>query len=63
MKEAGFKEIRKSISNRQNTFAQYIATRTLLDLCEGGQTERGGEGVQEVVGPKRNLLGDSKSTG
>ena len=34
-KEAGFKEIRKSITNRQNTVAQYIATRPLLDLCEG----------------------------
>ena len=26
MKEAGFKEIRTSITNRQNTVAQYIAT-------------------------------------
>ena len=35
MKEAGFKDIRTSINNRQNTVAQYIATRPLLDLCEG----------------------------
>ena len=34
MKEAGFKEIRTSITNRQNTVAQYIATQPLLDLCE-----------------------------
>ena len=34
VKEAGFTEIRKSITNRQNTVAQYIATRPLLDLCE-----------------------------
>ena len=41
MKEAGFKEIRTSITNRQNTVAQYIATRPLLDLCEGAK-QRGG---------------------
>ena len=35
MKEAGFQDIRTSIDNRQNTVAQYIATRPLLDLCEG----------------------------
>ena len=35
MKEAGFKEIRKSITNRQKPVAQYIVTRPLLDLCEG----------------------------
>ena len=35
MKEAGFKDIRTSINNRQNTVAQYIATRPLLDICEG----------------------------
>ena len=35
MKEAGFKDIRTLINNRQNTVAQYIATRPLLDLCEG----------------------------
>ena len=34
MKEAGFKEIRNLITNRQNTVAQYIAKRPLLDLCE-----------------------------
>ena len=34
MKEEGFKDIRTSIINRQNTFAQYIATRPLLDLYE-----------------------------
>ena len=35
MEEAGLTEIRTSIQIRQNTFAQYIATRPLLDLCEG----------------------------
>ena len=41
MKEEGFKEIRASITNRQNTVAQYIATRPHLDLCEGTK-QRGG---------------------
>ena len=44
MKEAGFKEIRTLITNRQNTVAQYIATQTLLDLCEGAK-QRGGARV------------------
>ena len=35
IREEGLTEIRKSIANRQNTVAQYIATRPLLDLCEG----------------------------
>ena len=32
MREAGLTDIRKSTANRQNTVAQYIATRLLLDL-------------------------------
>ena len=41
MREAGLTEIRKSIANRQNTVAQYIATRPLLDLCEGARVREG----------------------
>ena len=41
MREAGLTDIRKSISNRQNTVAQYIATRPLLDLCEGARAREG----------------------
>ena len=44
MKEAGFTEIRKSITNRQNMVAQYIVTRPILDLCER-TTHRGGARV------------------
>ena len=33
MIEAGFEGIRQSITRRQNTVAQYIATRLILDLC------------------------------
>ena len=41
MKEAGFTDVRTSINRRQNKVAQYIATRPLLELCEG-KTQRGG---------------------
>ena len=33
--EAGFLAMEEYIRRRQNTVAQYIATRSLLDLCEG----------------------------
>ena len=41
MREAGLTDIRKSIANRQNTVVQYIATRLLLDLCEGARAMEG----------------------
>ena len=44
MKEAGFTTTRQSITNRQKTVAQYIATRPLLDLHEQ-TTQRGGARV------------------
>ena len=34
MVEAGFEEIGAYIVRRQNTVTQYIATRTIIDLCE-----------------------------
>ena len=34
LREAGMVGIRMSITRRQNTVAQYISTRTILDLCE-----------------------------
>ena len=41
MKEAGITDVRTSINRRQNTVAQYIATRPLLDLCEGATQREG----------------------
>ena len=41
MREAGLTDIVKYIANRQNTVAQYIATRPLLDLCEGDRAREG----------------------
>ena len=37
MKEAGFKEIRELITNRQNTVAQYIATQPLMEFYKGAK--------------------------
>ena len=34
MAEAGFEGIRKYVTGRQNTVAQYTVTRPILDLCE-----------------------------
>ena len=42
MREAGFEGIRKTVTRRQNTVAQYIATRPILDLCERAM-QRAGE--------------------
>ena len=33
MVEAGLQEVETDISHRQNTVAQYIVTRTIMDLC------------------------------
>ena len=41
MREAGLTDIGKSITNRQNKVAQYIATRPLLDLCEEARAREG----------------------
>ena len=41
MKETGLTDVGKSIANRQNTVAQYIATRPLLDLCEEARAREG----------------------
>ena len=43
MKEAGFAEIRKPITNRQNTVAQYIAKQPIMDGSAAGATARGGD--------------------
>ena len=41
MGEAGFEEIRHSVTRRQNMVAQYIATRPILDLCEKATRQPG----------------------
>ena len=41
MEEAVLTDIKTSIQRRQNTVAQYIATRPLLDLCVGARAIEG----------------------
>ena len=41
MKEAGIVWIRTSILRRQNTVAQFIETRPILDLCEKANIQPG----------------------
>ena len=41
MTEAGLTDVRTSINRRQNTVAQYISTRPLLDLFEGAMKIEG----------------------
>ena len=41
MKEAELTDVHTSIQRRQNTVAQYIAMRPLLDLCEGARQREG----------------------
>ena len=38
---AGFLTMEEYVRRRQNTVAQYIATRSLLDLCEGSERDPG----------------------
>ena len=42
MVEAGFEGIRTYVKRRQNTVAEYIATRPILDLCERSAWRQGG---------------------
>ena len=41
MKEAGLTDVHTSIHRRHNTVTQYIATRPLLELCEGAKKREG----------------------
>ena len=56
--EAGLEGIQKSVTRRQNTFAQYIATRPILDLCERATRRPGARGG----GAGRNRLGWGEET-
>ena len=71
MREAGLMEIRKSIENRQNTGAQYIVTRPLLDLCEEARAREGARvpmqwwnqtGIEWEAAKTRGGKGETDST-
>ena len=40
-KEAGIVRVRTSVLRRQNTVAQFVATRTIMVLCEGTERREG----------------------
>ena len=46
LKGAGFEGIRKLVTRRQNTVAQYIAMRPILDLCERSTRQPGVRGYR-----------------
>ena len=43
-KEAGIVRARTSVLQRQNTVAQFVATRPIMVLCEGTEQQGGGHG-------------------
>ena len=43
LRETVMEEIRKSITRRQNTVLQYIATRPILDLCKRATRQPGAQ--------------------
>ena len=47
--EAQFLTMEEYVRWRQNTVAKYIATRSLLDLCEGSERLLGGASSYAVV--------------
>ena len=47
---------RTSVLWRQNTVAQFVATRPILALCEGTKQRGGDTGPQKMVGTDRNRL-------
>ena len=63
MGEAGFEGIRKPVTRRQNTVAEYIAMRPNLDLCERSTRAAGSEVVSAVVGTGGHRLGGGKEKG
>ena len=55
MREAGFEGIRKAVTRKQNTVAQYIAKQPILDLCER-TTHRVGRGCPGGGGIRRESI-------
>ena len=55
-KEAGIVRARTSVLRRQNTVAQFVATRPILVLCEGTERRGGDMGPPTMVGTARDRL-------
>ena len=56
IKDAGIVRARTSVLRRQNTVAQFVATRPIMDLCEGTE-QRGGHGSPKDGGSRPELTG------
>ena len=54
MEKAEFEEIGEYVLNSQNLFAQYIATRPIMDLCEEA-VRMTGEGVANIWWDQKGL--------
>ena len=54
IKDAGIVRSRTSVLRRQNTVAQFVATRPILALCEGTERRGGYTGPPKMVGAERN---------
>ena len=76
MKEAGLEGIRKSITRRQNTVAQYISMQPILDFCERSTRRSGAkvfqrwwyqyninlEGAKKMVAEAATVLGSDSDS-
>ena len=56
IKDAGIVRARTLVLQRQNTVAQFVATRPILVLCEGTKRRGGDTGPPKMVGTDRNRL-------
>ena len=52
-KDAGIVRVKTSVLRRQNTVAQFVATRPILDLCEDTERQGGGHGSPKDGGSRR----------
>ena len=55
-KDAGIVRKRTSVLRRQNTVAQFVATRPILVLCEGTEQRGGTQVPTKMVGTARDRL-------
>ena len=56
IKDAGIVRLRTSVLRRQNTVAQFVATRPILAFCEGTERRGGDTGPPKMVGADGNRL-------
>ena len=57
-KDAGIVRAKTSVLRRQNTVAQFVATRPIMVRCEGTEQRGGDMGPPKMVGTARDRLED-----